>query len=109
MITLTVGQHQTLTAQFQDSLGHPVTDVDPALLAWTTDDNTIVSLGPNITSSTVPLTNPPSITGLVAVIQAVASGIVNVTATYVNSNNETFTNVTSVQVVDPDVAAIVVT
>jgi hypothetical protein len=106
MITLTVGQHHTLTAQFLDSLSQPV-PVDPARLVWTTDDETIVSLGPVIKQDLPPVVAPQT-TGLVAVIKAIAPGIVNVTASY-DSGMQVFQNVTQVQVNPPAVASISVT
>lgn len=104
MITLTTGQHHTLTAQFLDSLGHPVTGIDPGLLVWTTDDEDIVSLGPVIKQDLPPPVDPQT-TGLIAVIRAVAPGIVNITASY-NNGVQTFQNVTQVQVNPPAVVSV---
>jgi uncharacterized protein YjdB len=102
MITLIVGQQHTLTAQFRDSLNQPV-NVDPGLLVWTTDDETIVSLGPVIQQDHP--SPAPQTTGLVAVVKAVAPGIVNVTASY-SDGVQTFKNVTQFQVTPPSVATI---
>jgi hypothetical protein len=109
-ITLTVGQSQTLTASFEDSMSNPVTDVNISFVVWSIDNNALVSIGPNVTSSTVPNITNPVVSGLSVVATALAAGIANVTATYTaTESGVVFTNVTQITVVDPPVASIVVT